>query len=614
MALMLLSELGSSQEAHGSTKKVQLVVEVVIICIAGVTLAMLQCHCVRTRVSVLTLEIALSFTCCIFMCLTVLTQPLYLSKMLNHNLLHDCTASDSVTLIIIDGIVTAAHLGLAIRWKVAVSTEVVGISLYAFIVFALGSVDNSASFNLAGLVGLVMVTSVGKRSSEIMERRAFLDILGERTLRCQAEFQLSSGNVGSENRPTRPESIPESLPTSTATGQVFDSFCTEGADLKEALQKVELMGIQEHWCIDAQQVKLLPGQILGSGCFGIVVKGIFCGMQVAVKMPQSALQDTDVPALSDMSNELRVVRRLRHQNICAMQGAIIDVQHLRVALVLEMVQGMQLDSFIEMTPQCSSPKMPEAMARYQLILGICSALVYLHTRNPCVVHGDLKPSNILVESSGDAVCPRLVDFGLSCVLTRGSKPLGGTPQWMPPEVLIRSSPKQCSTDIYSFGHLVAFVATGTMPMSGLNYAQMIKCLRRRKPSMPFWPDACPFKHTFMPLVTRCLDVNAASRPSAQEAHLEILQQLDSLHLEGDIALFLQEHLIAEAWDQGIADRILAPTPDTSDSRLTPIHTEAHPADASNVVVPLATESPEAAPAASAAQTSAAPLPSSRLAL
>ena len=49
----------------------------------------------------------------------------------------------------------------------------------------------------------------------------------------------------------------------------------------------------------------------------------------------------------------------------------------------------------------------------QLLPGICSALWYLHSRHPPVVHGDLKASDIMVEMCRSEVTPKLLDFGLS---------------------------------------------------------------------------------------------------------------------------------------------------------------------------------------------------------
>ena len=51
--------------------------------------------------------------------------------------------------------------------------------------------------------------------------------------------------------------------------------------------------------------------------------------------------------------------------------------------------------------------------------GICCALVYLHSLNHFVVHGDIKGDNVLVAGSPDHVQAKLTDFGLSRVLGPG---------------------------------------------------------------------------------------------------------------------------------------------------------------------------------------------------
>jgi len=614
---------GRKSSEHLLTYRIQLVGIGVIASMSLATFLPLQFESLRTRASTSLLEVYLTLLCCTGLCVAVLSHPAYLSKMLNHDLVQaygeDVYYTDSMILLTIDGVVTATHLGLAIRWKLLFFVEVVSIFLYAFIVFAVGSVEHGgAHYNLAFLLGLVIASSLAKRSAEVTERKAFVDVLDERTLRYTAEFRLSSSSrdVRSE---AGPESVTDSLPATTATGRIFESACTEGDDTKELLEQVKSMGIREHWYIDSREVKLLPDRVLGTGGFGVVMKGFLCGMQVAVKMSRSAIQSADAGSLSELCNELRVFRRLRHQNIVAMHGAIIDVRCLQMALVLELVQGMQLDRFIGMPPQRSS-ETPGLMARYQLILGISSALIYLHTRDPQIVHGDLKPSNIMVESSSSgAVCPRLLDFGLSRVLTRRSKPLGGTLLWMAPETLHRTTPKKCTADIYTFGHIVVFVATGMVPMRGLSRTQVLQRLQTGTPPMPVWPAACPFKHTCKPLVARCLDVDVANRPSMKKAHLEMIEQPAYLHLQGDTASFLQEQLMAAGWDQVIVDRSVASAPRHSRSSNSSIghtqaHSEAHPADAGTVVEQLATESAEAASPAIAAQTSDAPLPISKVAM
>lgn len=48
--------------------------------------------------------------------------------------------------------------------------------------------------------------------------------------------------------------------------------------------------------------------------------------------------------------------------------------------------------------------------RYQIILGICEGLEYLHRQDEAIVHRDLKPENILLDHN---MVPKIADFGLS---------------------------------------------------------------------------------------------------------------------------------------------------------------------------------------------------------
>ena len=64
------------------------------------------------------------------------------------------------------------------------------------------------------------------------------------------------------------------------------------------------------------------------------------------------------------------------------------------------------------------------MRRCQLLNDVGCALVYLHSLDPIVVHGDIKGDNVLVAGPPDHVQAKPTDFGLSRVLDPKSRQLG----------------------------------------------------------------------------------------------------------------------------------------------------------------------------------------------
>nr|CAB3456848.1 unnamed protein product [Digitaria exilis] len=104
--------------------------------------------------------------------------------------------------------------------------------------------------------------------------------------------------------------------------------------------------------------------------------------------------------------------------------------------------------------------------RYRIIIGLGSALRYLHSEwEQCVVHGDIKPSNIMLDASCDA---KLGDFGLARLFDHGVRPATtrvvlGTAGYIDPE-LVNTRRPSTESDMYSFGVVLLELVTGRRPV------------------------------------------------------------------------------------------------------------------------------------------------------
>ncbi|KAJ8584515.1 kinase-like protein [Rhizopogon salebrosus TDB-379] len=175
--------------------------------------------------------------------------------------------------------------------------------------------------------------------------------------------------------------------------------------------------------------------------------------------------------------ELTVWLKLRHSTIVPLLG-IAFLDHPFPALVSQWMPSGTLDIYLE--KQATTLTAP---AKVDLAMGVADGLNYLHSEN--VVHGDLHPGNVLIDGSGN---PCLTDFGLATVVGDAELQLTTTianrnPRWHAPEVIgIDREPGRSTfkSDIYSFGSVMFFIASGDVPWPEKRHsAQIIIELSRR---------------------------------------------------------------------------------------------------------------------------------------
>ena len=163
---------------------------------------------------------------------------------------------------------------------------------------------------------------------------------------------------------------------------------------------------------------------------------------------------------NDFLEEARHLARIHHPNVVRVYGAAnVDG---RAGLWTELINGQSLESLLASTPVLSLHDAMEIGCR------LCDALGALHTRG--LVHGDIKPSNVMLEDSGRVV---LMDFG-AAQRFRNSTPRPvtlGTVQYLAPEVA-DGSPSSPRSDIYSLGVLLFKLLTGAYPYTASDFESL----------------------------------------------------------------------------------------------------------------------------------------------
>jgi len=220
---------------------------------------------------------------------------------------------------------------------------------------------------------------------------------------------------------------------------------------------------------------------IGRGGMGIVYKALDekNDQLVAIKvLPPDFL--TDRRKSQYLDREFKIALELRHPNIIRFFRLIKSQEHKqktkRGFLVMELVDGWNMRRHIQ----------EQDLTMFQaidLMILVCQGLEYIHHHG--IVHGDMKPENILISPSGSV---KIADFGLSQVssfwqLSRDK--LRGTKRYMAPEQLTRKK-TDVRTDIYSLGVSCYELMTGQSPYSGKTQDEIIKEIinRRIKPTPP----------------------------------------------------------------------------------------------------------------------------------
>lgn len=229
--------------------------------------------------------------------------------------------------------------------------------------------------------------------------------------------------------------------------------------------------------------------------------------RVAVKRIRPELLTSDVIREQFLS-EARMVAMLRHPCIVEIYTVIETANSLY--LVFEYVDGQTLETRLDIDNNLSLEDAKKVFS------SVCKGLAYAHSQD--VVHGDLKPGNIMIADNG---ITKVMDFGVAKKLAGSDKKeiknLAGTPAYMSPEQQKGIMSKQ--SDIYSLAVCLYETLCGQVPWTIEGFDVETKKIIPLSKLLPNIPPAVD------ELIEQCLDADPEKRVQTMEEFWERLSKI-----------------------------------------------------------------------------------------
>lgn len=244
-------------------------------------------------------------------------------------------------------------------------------------------------------------------------------------------------------------------------------------------------------------------ECIGSGGFAKVYKVLdeHIGKEFAMKIAYASEEN-------GANGEQQLLRQLEHPGLPTLHDVFYEGDH--ICIVMELAKGITLKEYVE-----KRGKLTIKESLY-LCRQLGEILQYLHTRPVPVIHGDLKPQNIMVCEQGI----RLIDFGGAFLQYDVSKVFTGTPGYAAPE--LKKGEIFTQSDIYAFGKVMIYMLTGR---EAYLFGEEVLIQSLKKYGIP---------KKIRKILKKCIDGEISGRYQSGQELLEILlkQKGTMRHLPG----------------------------------------------------------------------------------
>jgi serine/threonine protein kinase len=216
-------------------------------------------------------------------------------------------------------------------------------------------------------------------------------------------------------------------------------------------------------------------RVLGEGSQGIVylAQDPILERHVAIKALRTDKAENPEKLNALLMDEAKVISKMTHSNIVAIYEAGEETG--RPFLVFEYVKGRTLADVIK------SKEYQSITEILSLFKPICLGMLHSHQNH--IIHGDLKPANIVVDEGG---IPKIMDFGIANLLSsqKSGDGLYGTPRYMPPEYLQNRKVSEAN-DVYALGLILYEMLTAEVAIPGNDIKTIISNVIHHEIALPF---------------------------------------------------------------------------------------------------------------------------------
>ncbi|XP_019721886.1 serine/threonine-protein kinase WNK4-like isoform X2 [Hippocampus comes] len=262
---------------------------------------------------------------------------------------------------------------------------------------------------------------------------------------------------------------------------------------------------------------------IGRGSFKNVYKGLDTETTVEVAWCELQTQRLTRSERQRFAEEVEMLKALQHPNIVRFFDSWKSVLNGRkcTVLVTELMTSGTLKTYLRRF----RPMKLKLLQRWSL--QILKGLYFLHSRNPPILHRDLKCDNIFI--TGPSASVKIGDLGLATLKKASfAKSVIGTPEFMAPEMYEEKYDE--AVDVYAFGMCILEMATSEYPYSECQNAAQIY----RKVTNGIKPDS--FSKVTIPelrnIIEGCIHTNSSERFTVQDL-------LDQRFFQGELGVYVE---------------------------------------------------------------------------